>query len=241
MQRKHDQLLLIAEVVGDDSSGAVHFVGDRPHTGAIEALPDEAGYGQRVVMEFDTATGASHVVLHKTGSATHAFNYNQTSLPITPDLMTGDRLEFTVPANPNALPPGYYMCFLMDTAGVPSVARMLRVSHDADVPTLVISNLNINQSPTFAVTGGTPGAIVGIAYSFFGPGPIPVNLPCGPTLLELTPRAYLLGTPIADANGDVALQGGPIPAAGLGLPLWFDALQFPGCLSPPGALVPIGP
>jgi hypothetical protein len=37
------------------------------------------------------------------------------------------RLMVTVPSEPNIAPPGYYMMFLVDDRGVPSVARMVHL------------------------------------------------------------------------------------------------------------------
>ena len=34
---------------------------------------------------------------------------------------------FEIPSNANALPPGYYMIFLVNTAGVPSKAEWIKV------------------------------------------------------------------------------------------------------------------
>ena len=68
----------------------------------------------------------------------------------------------TGPPNGNIAPPGYYMLFLINNAGVPSVAKFVQVSTaPADVPptgtitTPATSTITINQgqSVTFAGTG----------------------------------------------------------------------------------------
>ena len=41
---------------------------------------------------------------------------------------SGGTLNVTVRANSNLLPPGYYMLFLVNSAGVPSVAKFVHVS-----------------------------------------------------------------------------------------------------------------
>jgi cytochrome c len=43
----------------------------------------------------------------------------------------------TVPANPNIAPPGYYMVFIINSSGVPSVAKMVQIT-----PNSVIDNTN---------------------------------------------------------------------------------------------------
>jgi len=36
-------------------------------------------------------------------------------------------LNVTAPSNPNTIPPGYYMLFILDTNGIPSVAAILKL------------------------------------------------------------------------------------------------------------------
>jgi hypothetical protein len=46
-------------------------------------------------------------------------------LPIT---VTGGAITATVPASAALVPPGYYMLFIVDSEGVPSVARFVHVA-----------------------------------------------------------------------------------------------------------------
>ena len=46
----------------------------------------------------------------------------------------GVGLDVRAPAGPDAAPPGYYMLFVLDNAGTPSVARWVRVGADAPAP-----------------------------------------------------------------------------------------------------------
>ncbi|MEM1180784.1 MAG: galactose oxidase-like domain-containing protein [Acidobacteriota bacterium] len=93
----------------------------------INSLPTEAGYGTQLSMPYTSSVPVSHVVIHRSGSQTHSFSYNQISLPVNFDSNSGSSVTFTVPNNPNLLPPNYYMVFLMSQDGVPSVARWLRI------------------------------------------------------------------------------------------------------------------
>ena len=43
-------------------------------------------------------------------------------------------IQFTTPSNPNAAPPGYYMLFLVNGQGVPSVASMVRIDSSLPAP-----------------------------------------------------------------------------------------------------------
>src|SRR6185295_5456005 len=61
----------------------------------------------------------------RTGSVTHAFDENAraTSLNFT---QTAGGLNVSMPSNRNDVPPGYYMLFIVNGQGVPSVASFVR-------------------------------------------------------------------------------------------------------------------
>jgi Galactose oxidase-like, Early set domain len=92
-----------------------------------------------------TDGGIAKAVLLKLGATTHATDADQRSLELPVAPVTGG-IQFTTPSNPNAAPPGYYMLFLVNSAGVPSVAKMIRL--DTGIPA---------PSPV-PVVGGGPGA-----------------------------------------------------------------------------------
>jgi hypothetical protein len=75
------------------------------------------------------ALNIQSVVLVKPGSDTHAYDMEQrlVGLPFTP---TSGALTVTAPPNSNVAPPGYYMLFVLNRAGVPSVARFVQVSQN---------------------------------------------------------------------------------------------------------------
>ncbi|MCG8462419.1 MAG: DUF1929 domain-containing protein, partial [Holophagales bacterium] len=93
----------------------------------IDSLPMQAAYGTQLTMSYSSTVPVSHVVVHRSGSQTHSFAYNQISLPVSFDSNNGTTASFTLPGNPNLLPPSFYMVFLMSQDGVPSVARWLRI------------------------------------------------------------------------------------------------------------------
>ena len=53
-------------------------------------------------------------------------DFDQRFLPLSFST-SGKTLTVTAPATPETAPPGYYMLFVFDSAGVPSVARILRL------------------------------------------------------------------------------------------------------------------
>lgn len=73
-----------------------------------------------------STTGISRVTLVKTGSATHTVDFDQRFLPLNFSA-SGKVLTVTAPPAAEVAPPGYYMLFVFDSAGVPSVARIVRL------------------------------------------------------------------------------------------------------------------
>ena len=72
------------------------------------------------------------VTLIALGSVTHAFDQNQRLLTLGFTPGTGS-LTITAPASNIAAPPGYYLLFLVNDVGVPSLGRMVRVSTGSGV------------------------------------------------------------------------------------------------------------
>ncbi len=91
----------------------------------ITSAPQTAAWGARINVGVDVA-GVSRVTLVKTGSATHTVDFDQRFLPLT-HTASGTQLSVTMPANANLAPPGYYMLFVFNSAGVPSVAKIIKL------------------------------------------------------------------------------------------------------------------
>ena len=93
----------------------------------INTLPTQAAYGSQLTMTYSSTVPVSHVVVHRPGSQTHSFAYNQISHPVNFNTNNGSTATFTIPNNSNLLPPNFYMVFLMSQDGVPSVAKWVRI------------------------------------------------------------------------------------------------------------------
>lgn len=83
-------------------------------------------YGSRFTVYTPYPDDVRSVVLIRAGSATHAFDMEQRMLGLTYTAGTGE-LTVAAPANGNLAPPGWYLLFLVDRYGVPSVAKLVRV------------------------------------------------------------------------------------------------------------------
>jgi hypothetical protein len=99
------------------------FRGPRP---VITAAPDELTSGGAFSVEV-ADPDVARVTLLPLASVTHAFNANQRLVPV-PFTAHGTTLRATLPAHLGGVAPGHYMLFVLSTAGVPSVARILRVA-----------------------------------------------------------------------------------------------------------------
>jgi hypothetical protein len=66
-------------------------------------------------------------VLLRAGAATHSFNMDQRHIGLTINGRTSSRLTVTSPPNSNIAPSGFYMLFVVDNAGVPSVGQFVRL------------------------------------------------------------------------------------------------------------------
>lgn len=61
------------------------------------------------------------------GSVTHTINTDQRRIPLTPSA-AGLTYTFQLPADPGVALPGYYMLFAVNSAGVPSIAKTIKVT-----------------------------------------------------------------------------------------------------------------
>jgi len=104
------------------------FKGARP---TITSAPTSVAYGQTALIgTSDSITKVSWIRLSAT---THAFNQEQRYIPLSFSAGSGG-VNVTFPANGNISPPGYYMLFLLNSAGVPSVAKIIKIGGSAAPP-----------------------------------------------------------------------------------------------------------
>lgn len=97
------------------------FKGTRP---VITSAPSTLSYNGAFTVQTPDAARIAKVTLVATGAVTHAIDMSQRYLPLAFTAGSGS-LTVTAPANANLAPPGYYMLFILDTNGVPSVAAMV--------------------------------------------------------------------------------------------------------------------
>jgi Domain of unknown function (DUF1929) len=103
--------------------------GDEVARPTITSAPAEATYGETITVGRTgvAAQNISKVTLVRLSSTTHSFNQNQRFNNLSFTSFLGG-LSVTMPANGNLCPPGHYMLFIINSAGVPSVASIIKVS-----------------------------------------------------------------------------------------------------------------
>ena len=98
----------------------------------IDDVPSTATYGQDFEISSAQADSIAKVGLVRLGAATHSQDQGQRYVPLDIDVSDGT-VTATAPATSNIAPAGYYMLFIIDNAGVPSVAKMIQVQHKPPV------------------------------------------------------------------------------------------------------------
>lgn len=108
---------------GDDGQPATRPV--------IVNAPASAGIAQRFSIQTRSASAITSVVLIRQGSTTHQTNSDQRLVGLAIVRVVGETLEVQMPPTGGYAPPGYYMLFVVDRLGVPSVAHWIRVTPSA--------------------------------------------------------------------------------------------------------------
>jgi len=99
------------------------FHGARPE---ITQAPGFAQLGDTMVVTSPQAGDIVSARLMRPSAVTHVTDVEQRSVALGLT-HTEDGLTLSVPAEPALVPPGYYMLFLVDSTGIPSVAKWVQV------------------------------------------------------------------------------------------------------------------
>jgi hypothetical protein len=101
------------------------FSGPRPQ---ISSAPAAGHYGQEITIGCPTAGDIPRVALIRCGAVTHNFHMDQRYVGLHIHSRAAHDLTVTLPPNGHVAPPGSYMLFLVNGAGVPSMAHIVKVS-----------------------------------------------------------------------------------------------------------------
>jgi YVTN family beta-propeller protein len=102
----------------------------------------DVGKTYRVQTQTPSTRPTTRVVLVRTGSVTHGWNMDQRFLELAFNTGGNGAVMIQAPSHAADSPPGMYMLFVLDSQGVPSVAKLVRIN--------VAENLNPETVPTLA-------------------------------------------------------------------------------------------
>ena len=170
------------------------------------------GYGSAFTVTTSPSDNISTVVLMRNGACTHSFNTDQRYVGLSFNTVSGSGvLNVTGPPNGNVAPPGYYMLFVLNSAGVPSVAQIVQISTaPTDQPptgtiTSPASNVTIQagQSVSFAGTGSASGSgtIKSFFWSFPGGSPSTSNVAAPGNVTYSAAGIYTATLVVTDSAG----------------------------------------
>jgi len=148
------------------------FKGSRP---TITSAPTTINGGQTFFVGTPDAANVTQVSWIRLGAVTHTFNQGQHISFLSFSQATGG-LNVTAPPSANLAPPGFYMLFLLNGSGVPSVASIIQVDNSSFVkpgPAVSVSTTFL----AFAVKPqvGTTSASRPVQLTNLGTTPVTIN------------------------------------------------------------------
>ena len=177
--------------------------GARAARPAIATAPAWIDIGKTYTLDVTGAASISRVTLVKTGSMSHSFNFDQRFLELT-FKATGNRVAIQAPTRAADATPGYYLLFVFNEAGVPSVAKIVRMGIATDPNPSIVPVLSnpgaqttvIGDSATLNLSASDPNGDV-LSYGAAG-------LPPGMTIDSATGR--ISGSPTTAGSYNVVVS-----------------------------------
>ena len=93
----------------------------------ISSGPTELTYGSAYSLRTTQAAALRSAVLVRPAAVTHSMDSDQRLVDLA-FTKTSSGLSVTVPTSANIAPPGWYMLFVVDGNGVPSIAKWVHLS-----------------------------------------------------------------------------------------------------------------
>ena len=107
------------------------FAGPRP---VITAAPAEWTYGQALTISTPQAGNIKWASIIRPGVTTHSFDNSQRLVDLAMGSQAGGQIQAVAPAQATLARPGWYMLFITDSTGVPSVATSTTCRREASRP-----------------------------------------------------------------------------------------------------------
>lgn len=104
-----------------DSTGAA---ATRPTVTSIS--PSTLAVGQTITVVAGSAISTFSLIRY--GSATHTVDTDQRRIVLVPTTTSGTTYTLAIPSDPGVALPGYWMFFALNSAGVPSLAKTVKIT-----------------------------------------------------------------------------------------------------------------
>lgn len=98
---------------------------------SITSAPAAVSLGETFNVAISSGTSVTSAALMRLPTVTHGLNFDQRRVVLTPQFASTTNLTLTIPNQGSIVPPGYYMLFVMNSAGVPSVSKVIKVNSTA--------------------------------------------------------------------------------------------------------------
>ncbi len=174
---------------------------------------------------FQLTVGANDQVgtisLIRAGNPTHNYNSEQRLVPVTFQ-QNGTQIIASLSASPSLAPPGYYMLFVLNKAGVPAIAKIVSIgAGGGNLPDLTPTSLSYDPTKGLFTVGvsnvgnaATPsGVVIGAAFYVDGiqvtwgavPGPLAagssINIDSsGGGVYTISPGTHTISVWVDDVN-----------------------------------------
>jgi hypothetical protein len=230
------------------------FQGSRP---TITSAPASVTYGSAMTISTPDASSISAVNLVSLGADTHQADMNQHFVPLSFTANSGS-LSVQAPSSGALAPPGYYMLFIVNSAGVPSVAAIVQVLPSQTAPsapagvTASAGNGSATVSWTAPSNGGSPvtsytvtpyvGGVAQPATTVTGTPPATSTVITG--LSNGTSYTFTVSATNAIGTGPASAASSPVTPGGVATPAFVQQVSAHGHGSSitvtPGAAVTSG-
>jgi hypothetical protein len=185
-----------------------HLITDRPSITGV--APAVVGYNASFSVSYTSTLPISSAVLVRPGSTTHAFDMEQRLIGLCgpspqPACSGTGSVTLTSPPNGNIAPPGYYMLFLLDSAGVPSIAKFVQLSPYVTAPPRGIITAPASDTTIAAgssVSFSTSSTAAKYSWVFPGGSPLTSTAQAPGDVTFNTPGTYVASLTLIDASGN---------------------------------------
>ncbi len=177
------------------------FKGNRP---TVSQAPSSINRGSTITITTSNASTISQVNMLSLAAQTHTHDMSQRFVPLQ-FTKIANGLQAQIPNDEAVLPDGYFMLFIVNSDGVPSVAKMVKVTDQVvptATPTVVQPTATKIPTPTPTKTA-TPTPTKKVtptptrsAYPTFTPTPVPTKKPTATIVPTYTPAPTPTRVPI---------------------------------------------